>query len=232
MASTSQSTLTAFIVSNDEKKKVPIKEPPKKKRKYEDKRKKPDDAATSTDEKGPTSPKRGRPPGSKAKCVITELLSKEPNGAKRLWGLWKNHYTTSRIPAPNPRKATPCMIWKGGKKEGGKEGASFQNGYAVITMGHGQSRIYAHVLAHYINTAELPQAASPKLDVSHLCHNKKCFNPTHLTRESVEANCSRDHCLCSVKVGDRLINLCRHQPPCLAPGLATQGFLPTDITEQ
>lgn len=179
------------------------------------------------DEKKVVVIKRGRPPGSQAKNVLQELIDNEPDKIKSLWGTYKSNYHSVPLKGPHAGLAPePCWIWKGGKADGGMAGATNQNGYGVIILGRNKSRISIHVLSHYIATGEVPQLSAPKLDISHRCHKKKCFNPTHLIREGVAVNCSRDYCLCVRKIGTELVQLCPHQPACLASGAEVVTFNP------
>lgn len=52
--------------------------------------------------------------------------------------------------------------------------------------------------------------AKEAIDVSHLCHNEYCINPSHLCLEHHNINLSRNLCQGAPN--------CKHNPPCLAPG--------------
>ena len=58
------------------------------------------------------------------------------------------------------------------------------------------TRVLVHQLSVLASTGERP---SPGQDISHLCHNSKCCNPTHLVIENHEVNMSRIGCLGTVK---------------------------------
>ena len=51
---------------------------------------------------------------------------------------------------------------------------------------------------------------SPKMHVSHLCHNKRCIKPEHLVYETAKDNCGRRPC---ARAGQCLGG---HAPACLA----------------
>lgn len=55
-------------------------------------------------------------------------------------------------------------------------------------------------------------------DISHLCHNKWCCRPSHLTDESRSVNKSRDNCpgyvLMNLNSRQRMIKVCSHDPVC------------------
>ncbi|KAF4463937.1 zinc-binding loop region of homing endonuclease domain-containing [Fusarium albosuccineum] len=63
---------------------------------------------------------------------------------------------------------------------------------------------------------------TPGTDVSHLCHNRCCFNPKHLVDESPRINNNRKGCagqiFCSAH-RTSIIDLCsgEHDPPCIRP---------------
>ena len=52
------------------------------------------------------------------------------------------------------------------------------------------------------------------LDVSHLCHDRKCCRPSHLVYENRSDNKSRDGCPGYVIDNDKAHLLCKHKPPC------------------
>lgn len=60
----------------------------------------------------------------------------------------------------------------------------------------------------------------PQLHISHLCDNRRCFNPDHLTAERAIVNNSRKGCpgpiTCSVH-GHLIVDLCPHTPRCIRP---------------
>lgn len=61
------------------------------------------------------------------------------------------------------------------------------------------------------------------LEISHLCHNKRCSNPAHLYLEHSIVNKSRNWCPVFVVHGDAWLPACRHEPRCiLTPECKTQ----------
>ena len=66
-------------------------------------------------------------------------------------------------------------------------------------------RVALHVLSYYYHHRELP--VSSALDISHLCHNRDCFNVEHLVLEKHSMNWKRMGCPAG--------NLCTHNPKCL-----------------
>lgn len=68
-------------------------------------------------------------------------------------------------------------------------------------------RVCLHVLAYYCEKRQLPD--NGKFDISHLCHNRMCFNIDHLYREPHASNWKRMGCTGS--------NACKHTPACLRP---------------
>lgn len=84
---------------------------------------------------------------------------------------------------------------------------------------------YLHVLA-FFSACSSPQREGIRLlmerngeQISHLCHNKTCFNPDHLVRESAAQNRSRNDCRSFKKV--KCPNCahewcpCPHEIPCI-----------------
>jgi len=55
----------------------------------------------------------------------------------------------------------------------------------------------------------------PGLELSHLCHNKRCSNPAHLYLEHSIVNKSRNWCPVFVVHGDAWLPACRHEPRCI-----------------
>jgi hypothetical protein len=170
---------------------------------------------------------RGRPSGSGAINVLQTIVDKDPSRPGALWEEFKGNCNVVPIAnLPLGVVAEPCWIWKGGTSSGGQARATVQNGYGVIILKRESSRLPIHVLAHYIKTAEVPQLAKPKLDISHRCHKKKCYNPAHLVREGTETNGSRDYCFAYQRVDSDTIMMCPHNPSCLRAGEKVKGFHP------
>lgn len=60
-----------------------------------------------------------------------------------------------------------CWNWTGAKS----------NGYGVIQLGRGEGTAKVHRLLYQLAV----EPVSDELDISHLCHNRACANPDHLT---------------------------------------------------
>lgn len=83
-------------------------------------------------------------------------------------------------------------------------------------------RVLVHQLSCLAHTGQTP---GPTQDVSHLCHNRKCFNPDHLVIEEHSENMSEQHCpgtlkgpllcKCCGNTHDHEIVVCQHVPKCL-----------------
>lgn len=102
----------------------------------------------------------------------------------------------------SPITLDECHLWLG----------STNNGYPVISQGHGKSKIRIHILSAWTTHHKFP---SEKQVVSHLCH-KKVINPNQVIIESIVSNNSRKKCLCSlVDLIGSVYQLCWHQPLCL-----------------
>ncbi len=80
--------------------------------------------------------------------------------------------------------ATDCWITTAGAP---------RDAYWRISIGPGVN----HYLVHHISLAFYyqPLPNNKKMQVSHLCHNRRCFNPKHLFVESVANNNLRKKCL-------------------------------------
>jgi hypothetical protein len=91
---------------------------------------------------------------------------------------------------------------------------SKQNGYIQVSY-KGKKPFCIHVLSCYDNLERLPNKDE---DISHLCHNSKCFNPRHLCIESKIYNQQRKNCkvwhTCPHCEHDKLVCICCHEPPC------------------
>ena len=57
-----------------------------------------------------------------------------------------------------------------------------------------------------------------KNTASHLCHNKRCINPEHLTCEALDINTNRRYCKAWVVVDGVPVHICSHKPKCLVNG--------------
>lgn len=57
--------------------------------------------------------------------------------------------------------------------------------------------------------------------VSHLCDRRSCFNPSHLSIETVQENNARKGCVgdlyCSTHADELICPLCPHSPKCIRP---------------
>ena len=100
-----------------------------------------------------------------------------------------------------------CTIWVGAKDiyGYGKKKVTWPDGSKTVC------KVHRLAFMVYYNTSNLPTVDSfgEQLDISHLCHNKLCINPLHLTIEKHSINMSRNHCwkagVCSMA----------HEPACV-----------------
>lgn len=77
-----------------------------------------------------------------------------------------------------------------------------------------------HILAHlltYVAYHELRISPSASQQISHLCHNHQCHEPSHLVVESSRQNHSRKNCVGYVwsATYQDWIPVCNHKPRCL-----------------
>lgn len=79
---------------------------------------------------------------------------------------------------------------------------------------------YIHILSIIADGRSTDLCTSKQ--VSHLCHNPKCFNPKHLIVESQANNLDRNKCkgwtwIKYPNSGDLTFNPCQHKPQCILP---------------
>ena len=66
----------------------------------------------------------------------------------------------------------------------------------------------------HVFTSEFIKGSKGTLDASHLCHNRRCCRPSHITFESRTDNIARVDCPGYIIVEGRLYKVCTHYPPC------------------
>jgi len=79
-----------------------------------------------------------------------------------------------------------CTLWTGEVDT---------HGYGVLCRSFDDKKVKlprVHRLAYYL--AHLPTSLNSKLHVSHLCHNKLCITPNHLSYEPQKINNQRNSC--------------------------------------
>jgi len=100
-----------------------------------------------------------------------------------------------------------CWLWVGGFRS---------SGYGRFwvkwpDMAYRKEEL-AHRMAYMLEHSLLPAdfvAMSAGLEISHLCHNKKCVRPEHIVLESHDINMSRVHCK------NQMVCSRNHWPICL-----------------
>lgn len=85
-----------------------------------------------------------------------------------------------------------CWLWSGCRRKG----------YGASRIPRGPV-IDVHIISFFLFGGKL----SDGKEVSHLCHEKLCFNPDHLTLESRMLNSSRNLCYTG--------QTCWHHPRCI-----------------
>ena len=102
-----------------------------------------------------------------------------------------------------------CIVW---------EGYAEKNGYGIQMVkwpdkGIKKERAHrvAYMIKHKLCANDMPKLDenSNPLECSHLCHNKLCVNPDHITLENHATNQERIHCK-----GQGHCSKC-HEPHCL-----------------
>ena len=105
-----------------------------------------------------------------------------------------------------------CMIWKG---------AVNNRGYGIFRYRapEGTFRsIGAHRVSAFVNNGldgNFDFVLSERLHASHLCHNKKCINPSHINLESSSINQLRQNCIRTNACHGHCTRDGRRQPDCL-----------------
>lgn len=87
----------------------------------------------------------------------------------------------------------------------------------VCTGGHDNKK---HIMVHalsYVKHKRQKIDPAGKLQVSHLCNNHSCSEPSHLVLETALANHSRKNCIGFIWSGKHSdwVPVCEHDPPCL-----------------
>ncbi|KAK7443978.1 hypothetical protein BaRGS_00040433 [Batillaria attramentaria] len=77
------------------------------------------------------------------------------------------------------------------------QGCAGPNGYMRLSYRHPVSGQVTSTTAHRaaVMVARGCLGLPPHLDASHLCHNKACILPTHISLEPREVNCQRRGCI-------------------------------------
>lgn len=119
---------------------------------------------------------------------------------------WREHKgkRTILLNDQEPIPFSECHIWTG----------SVNNGYPVVSMGHGVSKPKMHHLAVYYATGSLPTS---KQVVAHLCNRKLCINPLHLAVVTTGNNSARIGCPLYFQAPNSqdVWITCPHTPRCL-----------------
>ena len=80
-----------------------------------------------------------------------------------------------------------CQLWDGAEED--------KCGYGLVRITHAGKRLKlrVHRLAFYLSQAAVTYL-EPSVHVSHLCHNKRCILPEHLSYEPASVNIARNSC--------------------------------------
>jgi hypothetical protein len=97
-------------------------------------------------------------------------------------------------------------------------------GYVQIKVPHHPSpnkKVQLHQLVAWMHSdleqREILRAAihGGHKEISHLCKQKRCMNPSHLMAESCAANKSRNGCPAVIRINGTLHPCCKHKPKCI-----------------
>lgn len=100
-------------------------------------------------------------------------------------------------------------------------GSTNNDGYGQVTArsnsaaaGSRQTAFLLHIVAFVAENGQ----HNTSQHISHLCHQRRCFNPHHLVSESISANNSRKGCPGDVVCEDcdRVNFHCPHLPKCIS----------------
>lgn len=95
-----------------------------------------------------------------------------------------------------------------------------KNSNLHLTGRSSQTAFLLHIVAFVAANGHHPVA-----HCSHLCDNRRCFNPAHLTDESATLNNSRKGCWGDILCPDHghiLVQFCGHQPKCIRHNLTAE----------
>jgi len=130
-------------------------------------------------------------------------------------------------PVPLPGSASACMLLRTGR---GDAGVGTFNGKGYIQISYwSKAKVMGH---HIIYKVDVDPSWWPDVgyQLSHLCHNNGCIEPTHLTDEFGVYNLSRNYCpyaiefdcphpeVCGTADHRHTIIVCAHTPRCLRRG--------------
>ncbi len=96
-------------------------------------------------------------------------------------------------------------------------------GWVKCKVGGSKKEYYIHHLALLNANRKIElQGLLQGKQVSHLCHQRTCFNPEHLIVEDAEANRDRTRCknwkwVCCPCGCNHKFNPCTHSPQCILP---------------
>jgi len=109
---------------------------------------------------------------------------------------------------------TKCVEFKTGLQG---VGTVTPKGYIQIGLSKVKSKFFAHQIAYAAKHGVDKLPTDRIMHISHLCHNKRCINPNHLTLEKDSVNRSRNYCLYKVwcENCEEQMLVCNHVPPCL-----------------
>ena len=95
------------------------------------------------------------------------------------------HKILERIEKRSSEDATGCKLWKGAKSGG-------YGRIKVTVPGYGKKgkSVEVHSMVYFLTGK--PQL--PDREISHLCHNKLCIQPAHLSYEPPLVNKQRTNC--------------------------------------
>lgn len=122
----------------------------------------------------------------------------------------------SKVNSLKPKSKTTFDCWL-------KSSGLNNDGYAQVSMPvaskrshkHGSKMLLLHVVAFRSKVNKKPPEGT---QVSHLCHHRNCYNPSHLVAESPKKNNERKGCPGTIEcTGCNVVfHHCRHSPKCIS----------------
>jgi hypothetical protein len=107
--------------------------------------------------------------------------------SKRLY-----HYSTAAKNHPTDQ----CILWTGARQVSRRQKNDVYGVMSVKWPGMRKSKTeYVHRVSYILVNLRKFHDFHPKLNISHLCHNNLCINPSHLSHEPGPVNKKRQICV-------------------------------------
>jgi len=122
------------------------------------------------------------------------------------------------LPGKCRSNSTDCWLYTGSQNNEGYCQIWAKKNEDLHKTGHAsQTAFLLHVVSWVASNPGLQHVGR---HISHLCDNRSCFNPAHLTCESAQLNNSRKGCIGPITCTDHghiIVEACKHRPRCIRP---------------